>query len=41
MSSKPQQRFKIAVVGAAPVEPAEATPARLQEIVGRLRGDWK
>ena len=32
---------KIAVVGAEPVAPAEATPANLQEIVGRLRGDWK
>ena len=42
--SKPFRRplfSKIAVVGAAPVAPAEATPARLQEIVGHLRGDWK
>jgi 1-acyl-sn-glycerol-3-phosphate acyltransferase len=42
--SKPFRRplfSKIAVVGAAPVAPAEATPARLQEIVGRLRGEWK
>jgi 1-acyl-sn-glycerol-3-phosphate acyltransferase len=42
--SKPFRRplfSKIAVVGAAPVAPAEATPANLQEIVGRLRGDWK
>jgi 1-acyl-sn-glycerol-3-phosphate acyltransferase len=42
--SKPFRRplfSKIAVVGAKPVAPAEATPANLQEIVGRLRGDWK
>ena len=26
---------------AAAAAPAEATPANLQEIVGRLRGDWK
>ncbi|MBW7902216.1 MAG: MFS transporter [Rhodocyclaceae bacterium] len=32
---------KIAVVGAPPVPAAEATPARLQEIVQALRGDWK
>jgi len=32
---------KIAIVGAPPVPPAEATPARLQEIVGALRGAWK
>jgi 1-acyl-sn-glycerol-3-phosphate acyltransferase len=42
--SKPFRRplfSKIAVVGADPVAPAQATPANLQEIVGRLRGDWK
>jgi len=32
---------KIAIVGADPVAPAQATPANLQEIVGRLRGEWK
>jgi 1-acyl-sn-glycerol-3-phosphate acyltransferase len=32
---------RIAIVGADPVAPAQATPANLQEIVGRLRGEWK
>ena len=32
---------KIAVVGAPAVAPVEATPAHLQQIVERLRGDWK
>ena len=32
---------KIAVVGAPAVAPFEATPAHLQQIVERLRGDWK
>ena len=31
----------IAVVGASPVPPAKSTPEHLQQIVGRLRGDWK
>jgi 1-acyl-sn-glycerol-3-phosphate acyltransferase len=42
--SKPFRRglfARIAVVGAPPVVPAEATPENLQEIVARLRGDWK
>ena len=42
--SKPFRRplfSKIAVVGANPVAPEQATPANLQEIVGHLRGDWK
>ena len=42
--SKPFRRglfARIAVVGAPPVPPAEATPENLQEIVARLRGDWK
>ena len=42
--SKPFRRglfARIAVVGAPPVAPAEATPENLQEIVARLRGDWK
>ena len=32
---------KIAVVGAPAVVPVEATPVHLQQIVERLRGDWK
>ena len=32
---------RIAVVGAPPVPPAQATPENLQEIVARLRGGWK
>ena len=32
---------KIAVVGAPPLAPADASPARLQAIVAGLRGDWK
>ena len=32
---------KIAVVGAPAVAPVDATPAHLQQIVERLRGDWK
>ncbi len=32
---------KIAVVGAVPVAPAEATPERLQGVVQELRGDWR
>ncbi len=42
--SKPFRRglfARIAVVGAPPVAPVEATPENLQEIVARLRGDWK
>ena len=42
--SKPFRRplfSKIAVVGAPPVAPAEATPENLQQIVEHLRGDWK
>ncbi len=32
---------KIAVVGAPPVSPDQATPEHLQQIVGQLRGDWR
>jgi len=32
---------RIAVAGATPVPPAEATPERLQAIVQELRGEWK
>jgi hypothetical protein len=32
---------KIAVVGAPPLAPAEATPEKLQAIVHGLRGDWR
>ena len=32
---------RIAVVGAPPLVPAEATPEKLQAIVAGLRGDWK
>jgi hypothetical protein len=42
--SKPFRRglfATIAVVGAGPVPPAESTPEHLQQIVARLRGDWK
>ena len=42
--SKPFRRglfSKIAVVGAPPLAPAEASPERLQAIVAGLRGDWK
>ncbi len=42
--SKPFRRgllSQIAVVGAPPLPPADAEPARLQEIVSQLRGDWR
>ena len=42
--SKPFRRgllSKIAVVGAPPLAPEEASPERLQAIVAGLRGDWK
>ena len=32
---------RIAVIGAPPLVPAEATPEKLQAIVAGLRGDWK
>ncbi len=32
---------RIAVVGAPPISPDQATPERLQQIVGQLRGDWR
>ena len=42
--SKPLRRgmfSRIAVIVGTPVVPEEATPARLQEIVAILRGDWR